>query len=117
MKKYKFVERFRDAQITIPILRKTVTEQNATDKDIEFLLEKFPGKFDHNFELVAEAPSKPKAEPKQEPKEEAKSFPQDEPNEEWTVEQLREFAEYNGINLGRAKKEAAILKKIRQHEG
>ena len=109
MKKYKFVERFRDAQITIPILRKTVTKENATDQAIDFLLQKFPGKFDHNFELADKAP--------EEPKEEPKSFPQDEPNEGWTVEQLREFAEYNGISLGRAKKEAAILKKIREHEG
>jgi len=52
--KYKFCDRFHTAIITIPLMRKTITEHNATDEDIEFLLNKFPGKFDHNFELAGE---------------------------------------------------------------
>lgn len=110
MKKYKFADKFADAQITIPILRKTITKDNATDQDVDFLLNKWPGKYDHNFELVGA--SKPKEEPKQ-----ALAFPQDAPNEDWTVEQLKAYADYHGIELGRAKKEASILKKIAEHNG
>jgi hypothetical protein len=38
MKKYKFVDRFDTAIITIPLLRKTITKDNATDSDIEFFV-------------------------------------------------------------------------------
>lgn len=98
MKKYRFKKGFEDAKISIAIMNKVISKDTATDEDVEMLLAKFPGKFDHNFELVGEEPQ---------------PYPADEPNESWTVEQLKAFAKDNGIELGRARKEAAILKKIK----
>lgn len=116
MKKYKFVDKFNTAIITIPLLRKTITQHNATDEDIEFLLKKFPGRFDHNFELVSEY-EEPKVEEVEEQKaEEPKEYPSTKPSKAWTVAQLRAYAKDNGINLKGAKKEATILKKINEHE-
>lgn len=106
MEKYRFKKQFSDARITIPVIRKTIDKDNATDADIDYLLNKWPGVYDHNFELAEE-----------QEEQEALAFPQDEPNESWTVEQLKDYADYHGIKLGRAKKEEAILKKIADHNG
>ena len=100
MAKFRFKKQFEDSEIIIPIYHKKINKDTLQDEDVEFLATKFPNKFDHNFEEVEEEESKP--------------FPSDEPSEAWTVEQLKAFADYNGITLGRAKKEAAILKKINE---
>jgi hypothetical protein len=106
LKKFKFASKFEDAKITIPLLRKQITKDNATDQDIEYLLSKFPGKYDHNFVLIGE-----QAEPQEEVVE-SKPYPSDEPSEDWTVEQLKAYAKDHDIKLGKAKKEASILKRI-----
>ena len=103
MAKFRFKKQFEDSEIIVPIYHKKINKDTLQDEDVEFLSTKFPGKFDHNFEEV-----------KAKEAEESKPFPSDEPSEAWTVEQLKAFADYNGITLGRAKKEAAILKKINE---
>lgn len=103
MNKWRFKKQFEDAQINVAIMHKTVNKENLTDADVEFLISKFPNKFDHNFELVQG----------EEVQEVSKPYPSDEPNEEWTVEQLKAYAKDNGVKLGRAKTEQAILKRIK----
>lgn len=103
MSKWRFKKQFEDAQINVAIMHKTVNKETLTDEDVEFLLKKFPNKFDHNFELVEAVKEQ----------EESKSYPSDEPNEDWTVEQLRAYAKDNGIKLGRSKTEEAILRRIK----
>ena len=98
MKKYRVEKGFEDAKISIAIMNKVISKDTATDEDVEMLFNKFPGKFDHNFELVGEDPQ---------------PYPADAPNATWTVEQLKAFAKDKGIELGRGRKEAAILKKIK----
>lgn len=66
MAKYRFKKQFEDAKISVAIMHKVVTKDNLTDEDVEFLAEKFPNKFDHNFEEIPSEPekveaSKPKA--------------------------------------------------------
>jgi len=110
LKKYRYCDRYDTAIITIPLLRKTITKENATDEDIEFLLNKFPGKFDHNFELASE--------PKQEIKEVVKvgRYPDGEPCmcKEWTVDHLKAYAKDHNINIGASQKKATIFKKIKE---
>jgi len=114
MKKYKFKDKFHTAIITIPLLRKTITEHNATDEDVEFLLKKFPGKFDHNFELVSEYQAE--AEPIEEVVEEERAYPKGKPCmcKEWSVEHLKAYAKDHGINIGASQKKATIFKKIKE---
>lgn len=51
----------------------------------------------------------------QDEKPEGVAYPTDSaPSEEWTVPQLEAYSKDNNIKLGRAKKEAAILEKIRE---
>ena len=109
LKKYRYCDRYDTAIITIPLLRKTITKENATDEDIEFLLNKFPGKFDHNFELASE----PKAE---EPKAKKDRYPEGKPCmcKEWTVDHLKAYAKDHGINIGASQKKATIFKKIKE---
>jgi len=120
LKKYRYCEKYDTAIITIPLLRKTITKENATDEDIDFLLKKFPGKFDHNFELASEQKEKeekvdePKAE---EPKaEEPMAYPKGKPCmcKEWTVDHLKAYAKDHGINIGASQKKATIFKKIKE---
>ena len=116
LKKYRFSKRYNTAIITIPLLRKTITEENATDEDIDFLLAKFPGRFDHNFELASETEEVVEVVEPEVEAEEPKPYPSTKPSKKWTVEQLKAFAKDNDIKLGTAKKEATILKKILSHE-
>ena len=113
MKKYKFVDRFETAIITIPLVRKTITKDNASDEDIEFLLKKFPGKFDHNFELVSEY--KPQKEVEEVVIDE-RAYPKGKPCmcKEWSVEHLKAYAKDKNIAIGASKKKATIFKKIKE---
>lgn len=114
LKKYRYCDRYDTAIITIPLLRKTITKENATDEDIDFLLKKFPGKFDHNFELASEPKAEdPKAE---EPKAKKGRYPEGEPCmcKEWTVDHLKAYAKDHGINIGASQKKATIFKKIKE---
>jgi len=52
MAKYRFKKEHSDAQINIGILRKTITKDNLTDADVEYLKAKYPNVYDHNFEEV-----------------------------------------------------------------
>lgn len=113
MKKYKFVDRFDTAIITIPLLRKTITKDNATDQDVDFLLKKFPGKFDHNFELASEYTPQEEA---VEVVTEEKSYPKGKPCmcKDWSVDDLKAYAKDHGINIGASQKKATIFKKIKE---
>lgn len=51
MAKYKAIQQFN---INIGLLRRTITHENFTDSDVEFLLSKFPNVYNHNFGLVGE---------------------------------------------------------------
>ena len=116
LKKYRYCDRYDTAIITIPLLRKTITKENATDEDIDFLLKKFPGKFDHNFELASE-PKKVVEEPKvEEPKTRERRYPDGEPCmcKDWTVDHLKVYAKDHNINIGAAQKKATIFKKIKE---
>jgi hypothetical protein len=110
LKKYRYCDRYETSIITIPSLRKTITKENATDKDIEFLLKKFPGKFDHIFELVSGVAQKT---------EEAANdvaYPEGKPCmcKEWTIEHLKAYAKDHGIEIGTSQKKSAIFKKIKE---
>lgn len=101
-----------DFRIMIPLLCKEISSESFTDEDVDFLKQKWPGKYDHNFGLVGEESEVNEV---AEVKEGAsKSYPSDEPNKDWTVEQLKDFASDNGIKLGRAKTEDSILKAIKR---
>ncbi len=99
--KYKAIQQF---SIHIPIDNRTITDTGFTDEDVEILFKRWPNKFNHNFALIGEVEEVIEAE--------ADSFPQDAPNKDWTVKQLRDYASMNGIKLGRAKSEDAILNAI-----
>jgi hypothetical protein len=94
-----------DFNIQIGLLKKTITNENFTDEDVEFLFAKWPNKFNHNFKLVDQA---------EEPIEVA------EPIKEvisvdfssYSDEDLKEYAKEKNINLGRSKSREAILKRI-----
>lgn len=53
-RKYRFKKEFQDAVIHLPRHRFTLHKGNITDKKVEFLLGKFGGRYDHNFEEVPE---------------------------------------------------------------
>ncbi len=110
LKKYRYCDRYDTAIITIPLLRKTITKENATDEDIEFLLKKFPGKFDHNFELASEQKEK------EEKAEEPMAYPKGKPCmcKEWTVDHLKAYAKDHNIKIGASQKKATIFKKIKE---
>ena len=61
MAKYRFKKDFEDAKISIAILNKVISKETLTDEDVETLSEKFPGKFDHNFETIDSEPKKVEA--------------------------------------------------------
>lgn len=51
MRKYRFKQEFRDAQIAIPGIKVLITRFNLTDDFAEMILKKYP-RFSHNIEEV-----------------------------------------------------------------
>lgn len=70
MATFRFKKKHEDAKISVPILSKTITKENLTDKDVEFLEEKFPGRYIHNFERIADVKEeeKPSKKPARKPR-------------------------------------------------
>ena len=116
LKKYRFSDKYHTAIITIPIMRKTITKHNATDEDIDFLLKKFPNKFDHNFELASEPKAQTIEAVVEEPQERKIRYPEGKPCmcKDWSVEHLKAYAKDHGINIGASQKKATIFKKIKE---
>ena len=54
MATFRFKKQYENAKISVPILSKTITKENLTDQDVEFLQKKFPDKYIHNFERIAD---------------------------------------------------------------
>ena len=94
-----------DFNIQIGLLKKTITNENFTDEDVEFLFAKWPNKFNHNFKLADQAD-----EPIEvvEPIKEVISVD----FSSYSDEYLKEYAKEKNINLGRSKSREAILKRI-----
>jgi hypothetical protein len=53
LRKYRFKQQFKDAQIAIPGVKALITRHTLTDEVAEMIFKKF-GKFSHNIELVPE---------------------------------------------------------------